>query len=88
MWGFSPNYFKQTEADFIEFLKESGSEMKSEFYIPSTITNLIRSGKATVEVLGTTAQWFGVTYKEDKEQTMQRISEMIEKGEYPKSLWS
>jgi dTDP-glucose pyrophosphorylase len=87
MWGFSPNYFKQTEADFIEFLEKSGSEMKSEFYIPSTVTNLIQSGKATVEVLGTTAQWFGVTYKEDKEQTMKRISEMIEKGEYPASLW-
>lgn len=87
MWGFSPNYFKQTETDFIEFLEKSGLEMKSEFYIPSTVTNLIQSGKATVEVLGTTAQWFGVTYKEDKEQTMKRISEMIEKGEYPASLW-
>jgi len=87
MWGFSPYYFEQTEADFIEFLEESGAEMKSEFYIPSTVTNLIQSGNATVEVLDTTAQWFGVTYKEDKEQTMKRISEMIDKGEYPKSLW-
>ncbi|PLX22388.1 MAG: nucleotidyltransferase, partial [Salinivirgaceae bacterium] len=87
MWGFSPYYFEQTEADFIEFLEESGAEMKSEFYIPTTVTNLIQTGKATVEVLGTTAQWFGVTYKEDKEQTMKRIAEMIDKGEYPKSLW-
>jgi dTDP-glucose pyrophosphorylase len=88
MWGFSPYYFEQTEIDFMNFLESSGNEMKSEFYIPSTVTNLIKSNKATVEVLGTTAQWFGVTYKEDKEQTMKRISEMIDSGEYPKSLWS
>lgn len=87
MWGFSPYYFQQTEVDFIEFLKEKGAEMKSEFYIPSTVTNLIQSGSATVEVLNTTAQWFGVTYKEDKEQTMKRIASMIENGEYPNSLW-
>ena len=87
MWGFSPYYFQQTEHDFIDFLKEKGNELKSEFYIPSTVTNLIQSGKATVEVLDTSAQWFGVTYKEDKEQTMKRIAGMIEDGEYPKSLW-
>jgi len=87
MWGFSPNYFKQTEADFIEFLEAHGQELKSEFYIPSTVTNLIESDKATVEVLSTTAKWFGVTYKADKEQTQKRIQEMISNGEYPENLW-
>ncbi len=87
MWGFSPNYFKQTEADFIEFLEVHGQELKSEFYIPSTVTNLIEMQKATVEVLSTTAQWFGVTYKADKEQTQKRIQEMISNGEYPENLW-
>lgn len=87
MWGFSPKYFQQTEADFITFLSEHGNELKSEFYIPTTVTNLIESKNATVEVLNTSAQWFGVTYQEDKAQTMKRINEMIAHGQYPEKLW-
>lgn len=88
MWGFSPKYFKQTESDFLTFLAHHGHELKSEFYIPSTVTNLIESKQASVQVLDTTARWFGVTYQEDKEQTMHRIRQMIADGEYPKNLWA
>ncbi|MFO7862844.1 MAG: sugar phosphate nucleotidyltransferase [Salinivirgaceae bacterium] len=88
MWGFSPYYFDQTETDFLAFLDEHGAEMKSEFYIPATVTNLIQSDEATVKVLDTTAKWFGVTYQEDKEQTTKRIQQMIKDGEYPQNLWS
>ena len=86
-WGFSQYYFKQTGEDFIRFLKAEGKELKSEFYIPATVTNLIEQQKATVEVLDTTAQWFGVTYKADKEATIQRIQEMIAQNIYPEKLW-
>lgn len=88
MWGFSPYYFKQTEADFIKFLEAHGKALKSEFYIPSTVTSLIQNNKATVEVLDTSAKWFGVTYKEDKTKTTERIREMIARGEYPEQLWT
>ncbi|ALO16509.1 UDP-N-acetylglucosamine diphosphorylase/glucosamine-1-phosphate N-acetyltransferase [Salinivirga cyanobacteriivorans] len=86
-WGFSQHYFKQSGEDFIRFLKAEGNELKSEFYIPATVTNLIEQQKATVKVLDTTAQWFGVTYKADKEVTIQRIQEMIAQNIYPKKLW-
>jgi hypothetical protein len=32
--------------------------------------------------------WFGVTYKEDKEDVSAKIKELIAKGEYPQKLWS
>ena len=86
-WGFSQHYFKQSGEDFIRFLKAEGNELKSEFYIPATVTNLIEQQKATVKVLDTTAQWFGVTYKADKEATIQRIQEMIAQNIYPEKLW-
>lgn len=86
-WGFSPYYFRQTEKYFLSFLKESGEEMKSEFYIPATVTNLIGYNNASVKVLSTSAQWFGVTYKADKEETMKRIRQMIADGMYPEKLW-
>ena len=40
-----------------------------------------------MRVLKTTSNWFGVTYKEDKPQLMQKIEELIAAGEYPRNLW-
>jgi hypothetical protein len=37
-------------------------------------------------VLPTTAQWFGVTYQEDKETTKENIKKLISVGEYPEKL--
>jgi hypothetical protein len=40
-----------------------------------------------VAVLPTIAQWFGVTYQEDKELTKENIKKLISAGEYPERLW-
>jgi len=87
MWGFTPKFFEQTEADFQDFLKVEGNEMKSEFFIPSTVSKLIDSEKCRVNVLETSAKWFGITYKEDRDKTVAKIQEMVAAGEYPEKLW-
>ena len=51
------------------------------------VNRLIGNGTATMKVLSTTAQWFGVTYKEDKPQLMAKIEALIEAGVYPRNLW-
>ena len=51
------------------------------------VNKVITDGTATMRVLSTTANWFGVTYKEDKPQLMAKIEELIEAGEYPRNLW-
>ena len=88
MWGFTPDYFDYSEAYFIEFLKTQGQKLKSEFYIPSVVNKLIVEGKASCKVLDTPAKWFGVTYAEDREQTVFKLNELIRKGIYPNSLWN
>ena len=40
-----------------------------------------------VRVVPTTAKWYGVTYKEDKESVVNAIKNMIDSGEYPQDLW-
>ena len=40
-----------------------------------------------MKVLTCDAQWFGVTYKEDKPDVEAKIRELIRKGEYPAKLW-
>ena len=87
MWGFTPEYFNYTEEAFKAFLKERGQELKSEFYIPTLVNELITSGRATCRVLDTPSHWFGVTYAEDREQVMMKINELIHTGVYPEKLF-
>ncbi len=87
MWGFTPDYFDYSEQFFKEFLVENGQKLKSEFYIPLAVNNLIVQGKATCKVLDTPSKWFGVTYAEDRPQVVLKINELIRKGVYPEKLF-
>ena len=86
-WGFTPDYFQYSEAQFVEFLKENIDKPKSEFFIPLVVDTLINSGKATCEVLDTTAKWFGVTYAADRPGTVEKIQALVDAGEYPNKLF-
>ncbi|MDR3652600.1 MAG: nucleotidyltransferase [Paludibacter sp.] len=87
MWGFTPDYFDYSEEYFKEFLAENGQKLKSEFYIPLAVNNLIVTGKVTCKVLDTPSKWFGVTYAEDRPQVVLKINELIRKGIYPEKLF-
>ena len=82
LFGFTPDYFAKSEKLFVEFLKKSGHELKSEYYIPFAVNTFINEGSATMQVLQTTARWFGVTYKEDRPMVVQRLKELHEQGIY------
>ena len=87
MWGFTPDYFKHSEEYFINFLKEHGQEMKSEFYIPTMVNHLINNGTAKVKVLDTTSKWFGVTYADDRAGVIEKLQSLVDAGEYPTPLF-
>ena len=87
MMGFTPIVFNEFEKDLIDFMKKRGSELKSEFYLPTVLNNLVQQGESTVKVLKTDSVWFGVTYKEDKKIVVKKINELVESGEYPRQLW-
>lgn len=86
-WGFTPEYFKQTEALFSDFVKANSDSLKAEFYIPTAIDSLINNSKASVKVLRSDAKWFGVTYKEDKPLVIEKLAQLIKAGVYPAKLW-
>ena len=87
MWGFTPDYFRHSEEYFINFLKEFGQEMKSEFYIPTMVNYLINNGISKVKVLDTTSEWFGVTYATDRDGVIEKLQSLVNKGEYPTPLF-
>ncbi len=86
-WGFTPTFFEQLDRDFRKFIAENANKLKAEFFIPLVVNNLIKSNEASVKVLTSTAQWFGVTYREDKPVTIKKVKELVKKGVYPENLW-
>ena len=86
-WGFQPDIFEMAEAMFMDFLKENHQNIKSEFFIPLFVNRMIQENKGKVKVLGGGDVWFGVTYKEDKDEVSRRIKELIDRGDYPQQLW-
>jgi hypothetical protein len=87
MWGFTPVLFDYLKDMFVDFLTENGKELKSEFLIPSVINDLIQGGREQVHVLRSNANWFGVTYKEDKPYVMGEIQKLVDGNVYPKKLF-
>lgn len=88
MWGFTPHVFPQLEEAFRAFLAAQGRELKSECYIPMTVGDLVKTGRATCEVLRTMSSWFGATYADDKPLVQRSIRALVDAGEYPVSLWA
>ena len=89
MWGFTPDYFVHSEEYFKEFLSDPKNmeNLKAEFFIPLMVNKLINENTATVKVLDTTSKWFGVTYAADRQDTVDRILQLINEGVYPEKLF-
>jgi len=87
MWGFTPDLFKEGSRLFEDFLKKNMDELKSEFYIPYVVNMILESGKGRCVVLSTPDQWFGVTYKEDRDTVIMKIGELVRNGIYPSPLF-
>ena len=77
MWGFTPRLFDHLDRVFQEFLRTSGTELKSECFIPLTVGQLITEKHVTCKVLRSNSTWFGVTYKEDKEIVQGSIAALV-----------
>jgi len=90
-WGFSPNTIPLFQKYFDDFLKSFAQDVqaniKSECFIPKAVDCFIKNGSIKVKVLPANSDWFGVTYKEDKEAAIRKIDDLTKAGVYPASLW-
>ena len=87
-WNFHPSIFPYSEKLFGKFLDENMTKPKSEFFIPIVADKFINEDKGVIEVIPTSAKWFGVTYKEDAPEVKQKLDELVDKGDYPNNLWA
>jgi UTP-glucose-1-phosphate uridylyltransferase len=87
MWGFAPSIFGLLKEEFEIFLQSYAKDLKHELVIPTAVNSLIAKGKASVKVLSTSSNWFGITYPGDRDEVIARIRQLIKLGEYPDNLW-
>jgi NDP-sugar pyrophosphorylase family protein len=86
-WCFHPSVFKLAADMFKDFPEKNLDNIKAEFFIPLLGDEFIKSKDNNIKVIPTSAQWFGVTYKEDAPVVQSSIRALIEGGEYPENLW-
>lgn len=87
-WGFLPSIFAELDEDFARFLREEGAgSPKAEFTIPGVVDTLIKAGRGRVKLVETDSQWFGVTYRDDRPDVVERIARLTEDGIYPADVW-
>ena len=88
MWGLTPAFMDTLKKGFGEFLQGvKEGEIKKEYLLPEMIDQLIKAGKAKVDVLETKDTWFGVTYQEDKASVTEAFKKLVEEGVYPSNLY-
>ena len=89
MWGFGTDMKDIAKDGFVSFLDalDNADPVKSEYFLPSIVENAISSRKGSVKLLPTEDRWFGVTYREDREEVSRSIEELKKQGYYPGNLW-
>lgn len=86
-WGFTPAVFPLLEVQLGEFLRARAGDAKAEFYLPTAVSAMIARKAATVRVLPTQAEWFGVTYRGDQPRVCAALAELVRRGAYPARLF-
>ena len=85
---FTPTIFNYIEELFPKFFDDNKDNLlTSEYLIPEVLSSLIVDGKASCKVILTTANWYGVTYKEDAPSVKKAIKYLIANGEYEENFW-
>ncbi|MBE6534491.1 MAG: hypothetical protein E7678_05955 [Ruminococcaceae bacterium] len=87
MWGFTPDILTDMNNSFCDFLKDIASDdIKAEYPLPSFIGKELSEKKFNIRVYTTNAEWFGVTYSEDRPAVAERLNALKEDNTYPKKL--
>lgn len=87
MWGFTPDVLDMMEASFCDFLKNiPDGDIKAEYPLPSFIGSEIDKNQLAIRVYTTSAEWFGVTYAEDRPAVAERLAAMKKDSTYPPQL--
>lgn len=86
-WGFEPGFFGLLEKGFEDFVKNSAEDSSAEYYITRAVNDAIENDDLRINVIRSTEQWVGLTYRNDRLRAAEYISGLRERGIYPPRLW-
>lgn len=88
VYGFTPKIFEVLESSFLAFLERNKTDLtKCEYLISELIEEELAKKDFKMKVISHSGKWFGITFKEDKTEFIDKINESIQLGEYPQQLW-
>ena len=85
---FSNDIFQILGEELLLFLSHNSKNLKEiEFQIPDVLEKCLQKNIKTIDVINTTATWYGMTYKADKKEVVDAIEELTKEGVYQQPLW-
>ena len=88
MFVFTKDILKHLNDRFNEFLNANENNILScEYLIPTVVSELFNENKVTLKLLDTTSVWYGVTYKQDKDEVVKALKELVDNNQYKVGLW-
>ena len=87
-WIFTPEVFTLINRDLEYFINSISTENSQEIYIPRQIQKWISAGEAEVKLTDTADNWFGITYRNDKEKARKELLSKTDDGAYSSPLWN
>ena len=87
-WLCKFNFFEHLDEYIKEEMENLDDIEKSEIYLPFAAQKLLSENIINIDVVDSDSKWFGVTYKEDKDNSVKKLSSYTREGIYPTPLWS
>ena len=86
-WLCRKNFFVYLEKYIEKKVNELTDIKKSEIYLPNAAQELLNQGIISINVIDSESDWFGVTYKQDKENSIKKLKNYKKNSVYPSPLW-
>jgi hypothetical protein len=86
-WGFPLAAIEPVKKFFYEYMTHLVLTRQHECYIPLAADWLVKNGMLKIQSIKTSAEWFGITWQEDRQDAIARIMDLNRAGVYPSPLW-
>jgi len=86
-WICKNDFFIFLENYIIQCIREFKNIEKDEIYLPFAIKEYSELNRVDIDVLSSLSKWFGITYIEDKKESIKKLKEHTENKLYPSPLW-
>ncbi len=86
-WICKNDFFIFLENYIIRCIGELKNIEKDEIYLPFAIKEYSEFNNMEIDVLRSMSKWFGITYIEDKKESIKKLRELTENKHYPSPLW-